>query len=147
MTLPDENPGSSWQPGYSGRAGFREWRIALALRSLFAHVNHAASRADQDTPIANQPADLAVAEGSHPAARNPAETEFTWNRESLLREAVFQLGKMTPEERAAVLLRDRQNLSLDAVARTLGWSQKATRAHLAAARIKLRAGTSRVLVY
>jgi DNA-directed RNA polymerase specialized sigma24 family protein len=81
--------------------------------------------------------------GSSPPARNEGETDTARHRERLLREAGLLLGQMTPEERAVVLLRDKENLHLDEVAHTLGWSRRTTRAHLASARIKLRAGISR----
>jgi DNA-directed RNA polymerase specialized sigma24 family protein len=63
-------------------------------------------------------------------------------RERLLRQTAILVGQLTAEERSVVLLRDKENLPLDAIARFLGWSKRTTRAHLASARMKLRAGMS-----
>jgi DNA-directed RNA polymerase specialized sigma24 family protein len=121
------------------------------LRSLFVHVNRATRNVFVPEPmltgeqgnVANRPWNCSAVEVPSPPACNEADTDTDRHRELLLREAVFLLGQMTPEERAAVLLRDKENLPLDAVARTLGWSKRTTRAHLASARIKLHAGISR----
>jgi DNA-directed RNA polymerase specialized sigma24 family protein len=152
MRLPDENVGTSLSRASPNAAGFREWKILLALRFLFVHVNRAARNVFVPEPmltgeqynIANRPwnSSAAVA-GSSPPARNEPETDTSRHRERLLRDAVFLLGQLTTEERAVILLRDKENLPLDVVARTLGWSKSTTRAHLASARIKLRAGISR----
>jgi DNA-directed RNA polymerase specialized sigma24 family protein len=159
MPLPDENLGTPRSRATPDAVGFQEWKILLAVRSLFAHVNHATrnvfvaeamvrdspdmSKAGQDGRIANQLSVLAASRNVHSPAAKEFETDPARHRERLLREAVWLLGQMTPEERAVVLLRDKENLPIDAVARTLGWSKRTTCAHLATARIKLRVGLSR----
>jgi DNA-directed RNA polymerase specialized sigma24 family protein len=149
MPLQDENLGSPRGRATPRTEVFREWKILLALRSLFVHVNRAARNVFVPEPmleqgnITSRPWHCAAAvEGSSQPARNEAKAETAGRRERILREARILLGLMTPEERAVILLRDKENLPLDDVARTLGWSKRTTRAHLASARIKLRAGIS-----
>jgi RNA polymerase sigma-70 factor (ECF subfamily) len=72
---------------------------------------------------------------SAPAAENPEQLLLRAEREALLEEG---LQALTGRERAALLLRDVEDLPAEEVARHLNCSKATVRSHIANARAKLR---------
>jgi RNA polymerase sigma-70 factor (ECF subfamily) len=70
-----------------------------------------------------------------PAAENPENLVLRAERRALLEEG---LGTLTARERAALLLRDVEDLPAEEVARHLKCSKATVRSHIANARVKFR---------
>jgi RNA polymerase sigma-70 factor (ECF subfamily) len=104
------------------------WLSRIATNTAMDHLRRRSRRAESD--LENLPDPLPA-----PDEESPEDRLLRAERAALLEEG---LSRLTPRERAALVLRDLEDLPAEQVARLLNCGKATVRSHIANARIKFR---------
>lgn len=104
------------------------WLSRIATNTAMDHLRRRSRRAESD--LENLPGPLPAPDGE-----SPEDRLLRAERAALLEEG---LSRLTPRERAALVLRDLEDLPAEEVARLLNCGKATVRSHIANARIKFR---------
>ncbi|MEJ5368110.1 MAG: RNA polymerase sigma factor [Bryobacteraceae bacterium] len=102
------------------------WLSRIATNTALDHLRKRARRGEAGLEGISAPA---------PEEMNPEHRLLRAERAELLQEG---LGRLTPRERAALVLRDLEDLPAEEVARQLNCGKATVRSHIANARVKFR---------
>ncbi len=102
------------------------WLSRIATNTALDHLRKRARRGETGLEGISAPA---------PEEMNPEQRLLHAERAELLEAG---LGKLTPRERAALVLRDLEDLPAEEVARHLNCGKATVRSHIANARVKFR---------
>lgn len=104
------------------------WLSRIATNTALDHLRRRSRRAEADLEGLSGPLPA-------PGEESPEDLLLRAERAALLEEG---LSRLTPRERAALVLRDLEDLPAEEVARRLNCGKATVRSHIANARIKFR---------
>ncbi len=120
--------------GFKGNSSFKTWLYQIATNTCLNYLAKAERRYQHDsleTPVGGEDSDMTLGDRLASTSATPEEAASASEVYQRVEEAV---GKLSPDFRSVLVLRDIQDLSYEEVAETLGINLGTVKSRLARAR-------------